>query len=86
MKRRHAKTRESLGGAARFPLLICAGPAPPFRKRRRVGQSCLSCSHVRRDIASGARHMRRQKFGPKVQAKAECHKAWERVGVANVGE
>jgi hypothetical protein len=42
--------------------------------------------YVCREIANGSKHMRRKKADPDVKAKAEWHKAWESVGVVNVGD
>jgi hypothetical protein len=42
--------------------------------------------YVCREIANGSKHMRRHKADPDVNAKAEWHKAWEKVGVVNVGD
>lgn len=42
--------------------------------------------YVCREIANGSKHMRRKKSDPDVKAKAEWHKALERVGVVDVGD
>ena len=48
-------------------------------------QDCRAL-YVCREIANGSKHMRRKKADPDVKAKAEWHKAWEKVGVVNVGD
>jgi hypothetical protein len=42
--------------------------------------------YVCREIANGSKHMRRKKADPDVRAKAEWHRALEKVGVVNVGD
>lgn len=55
------------------------------RLQNAVVEDCRAL-YVCREIANGSKHMRRKKADPDVKAKAEWHKAWESVGVVNVGD
>lgn len=55
------------------------------RFQNAVVQDCRAL-YVCREIANGSKHMRRKKADPDVKAKAEWHKAWEKVGVVNIGD
>jgi hypothetical protein len=55
------------------------------RFQNAVVEDCRAL-YVCREIANGSKHMRRKKADPDVKAKAEWHKAWERVGVVNVDD
>src|SRR5579862_4975317 len=50
-----------------------------------VVQDCRAL-YVCREITNGSKHMRRKKSAPDVRAKTEWHKAWEKIGVVNVGD